>query len=29
MQYMIVTEDIIPVVRASKNTNLLELYLQL
>ena len=26
---MIVTEDIIPVVRASQNTNLLELYLQL
>jgi sterol O-acyltransferase len=29
MQYMIVTEDIIPVVRSSKNTGILELYLQL
>ena len=29
MQYMIVTEDIIPVVRASQNTSIIELYLKL
>ncbi len=29
MQYMIVTEDIIPVIRASNNGSLLELYLKL
>jgi hypothetical protein len=29
MQYMIVTEDIIPVVRSSQNTSVIELYLKL